>query len=181
MSEIENSKDISLLREQLAKLESSDFELKTWKSFTIIILDRIFGNNSQKIKQIEKINYDYSSWSLRDTSGSSGNKESCKKLAGEILESSIMELENTIKSESVESEEDKIKSDLFLSINDIKMIFHEELKGSQIKELKLILSSDDKPVEIKSRLIGKIKEFGVNTAPQILALLLLNKDISKSL
>ena len=81
MNGIESSKEIVLLNDLLNRLEEPDFKLDAWKSHALILLERIFGNQSQKFRQVEKINYDYSSWSLRDTSGSSGNLESCKKLA----------------------------------------------------------------------------------------------------
>ncbi len=86
-------KEISILKKQIERLEVKDFDLEAWKKFTIVMLARIFGNTSEKIRQIESIEYEYSSWSLRDTSGSSEYLESCKKLGRKILEASIEELE----------------------------------------------------------------------------------------
>ena len=85
--------EIKLLKQQIEKLEAKDFDLSAWKKFTIVFLARIFGDDSPKIKQIEKIESDYSSWSLRDTSGSSSNVNKSKKLAREILEAAIAEIE----------------------------------------------------------------------------------------
>ena len=177
MNGIESSKEIVLLNDLLNRLEEPDFKLDAWKSHALILLERIFGNQSQKFRQVEKINYDYSSWSLRDTSGSSGNLESCKKLAKEIIQASIEELENY----GARNIDDQIKSKQVIALEDIALIFEDELKGAQIKELKAILGSKDNLADKKSRLIGKIKEYGINTAPEILALILMNKKISQFL
>ena len=53
-------KEIKLLEEQIGKLESKNFDLEAWKQYTIVLLARIFGDNNQKIQQVEKIEYDYS-------------------------------------------------------------------------------------------------------------------------
>ena len=78
-------KEIDLLKAQIDKLNAKGFDLDAWKKYTIIILARIFGENTQKIKQIDSIEYDYSSWSLRDTTGSNSYLDTCKKLGKEIL------------------------------------------------------------------------------------------------
>ena len=46
-------KEISLLQSKIDKLKAKDFDLDAWKKYTIIILARIFGDNSQKVQQIE--------------------------------------------------------------------------------------------------------------------------------
>ena len=50
-------KEIELLKKQLAKLESQDFDLEAWKTGATILLERIFGADNQKIAQVEKIKY----------------------------------------------------------------------------------------------------------------------------
>ena len=85
-------KEIQLLEQQIDKLGSKDFDLSAWKKYTVIILARIFGEKNEKIRQIEKLEFEFSSWSLRDASGNESYEEGTKKLAREILQASIDEL-----------------------------------------------------------------------------------------
>jgi len=126
-------KEVMMLREQIKKLENKDFDLDAWKIYTINILERIFGAESHKIQQIKELKYDFSSWNLRDTSGSSG---SIIKTARVILESSINELESFGLPQK-EKAETAGASDAVLSV------FEDELKGSQFKRLKEILQIAD--------------------------------------
>lgn len=126
-------KEVSILKEQIEKLETKGFDLEAWKIYTINILERIFGTSSHKIDQLKELKYDFSSWSLRDTSGSAG---SIKKKARVILESSINELEQFGLPEKKATEE-KDHSASLLSV------FEDELKGSQFKRLKDILKLGD--------------------------------------
>ncbi|NJO88087.1 MAG: hypothetical protein HC831_03325 [Chloroflexia bacterium] len=126
-------KEVNILKEQIEKLEAKDFDLEAWKIYTINILERIFGSDSHKIEQLKELKYDFSSWSLRDTSGSTG---SIKKKARVILESSVNELQqfglpniDAVKSENA--------SEALLNV------FEDELKGSQFKRLKEILKTID--------------------------------------
>lgn len=174
-------KEIDLLRQQISKLNAADFELEAWKTYTIILLERIFGSGSQKIIQIQNIKSDYSSWSLRDASGTSSNIDICKKLGLEILTASIQELENFGVPEKSDTSEKEVDRNGSIEIEKIIGYFEDELKVSQLKELKSILKSADNAEEKKSRLVGKLKEFGVNTAPEILSSILIDELIAKAL
>ncbi len=59
-------KEIALINKQLESLVAKNFDLEAWKSHTIIFLERIFGKESSKVRMIKELNYNYSSWSLRD-------------------------------------------------------------------------------------------------------------------
>lgn len=174
-------KEIDLLHQQISKLNAADFELGAWKTYTIILLERIFGSGSQKIIQIQNINYDYSSWSLRDASGGASNIDTCKKRGSEILTASIQELENFGFPDLGKTSEKEEGRNGSIEIETIIGYFEDELKVSQLKELKTILKSADSAEDKKSRLVGKFKEFGLNTAPEILSSLILNKLITKAL
>lgn len=173
-------KEIDLLRQQINKLNAADFELEAWKTYTIILLERIFGSGSQKIKQIQNINYDYSSWSLRDTSGRGSNIDTCKKMGWEILTASIQELENFGLPNTAQPMEQIAPSNNTLEIGRLIGYFEDELKVSQLKELKAILQSGNNTEDKKSRLVGKLKEYGVNTAPDILSNIMLNEYVTKA-
>lgn len=166
-------KEVTLLKQQIEKLNDKDFDLSAWKKFTIVFLSRIFGDDSPKINQIDKIESDYSSWSLRDTSGSSSNIDTSKKLAREILEAAIAEIESfgipgkTNDTASIEL------------INIINEILQDELKGSQYKELKKIMKSGLNSKEKRIKISEELKVFGHEAANGILSGVLGNSKISK--
>lgn len=179
MIKASEKKVIGLLEKLIESLNSANFELDAWKIHAQIILERVFGNDTRKIKQIENISYDYSSWSLRDNTGVQSEMDICKATAKEILQASIQEIEILgIPNSSNDIDENETG---YVEVQKLIGQFEDELKGSQIKELKLILKSKDKIEDKKNRIIGKFKEFGIDTAPTLLAGILLNNEISKVL
>ncbi|MBN1820520.1 MAG: hypothetical protein JXR31_06690 [Prolixibacteraceae bacterium] len=119
--------EIKLIKEQLLKLDDKDFNLDAWKKHTIIFLERFFGSNSSKVKLIEDLRYDYSSWNLRDIAGSGKTKDPVKTQAAEILEAIVYELEKLGL-----PKESKVNDKLLSLLSD-------ELTGKQIKEIEHIL------------------------------------------
>lgn len=164
-------KEIQLLKTQIDKLSKKDFDLDAWKKYTIIILARIFGGNSMKIKQIENIEYDYSSWSLRDTTGSNIYLDSCKKLGREILQASVDELE-TLGLPQTEAATDEF----FQVITDA---LQDELKGTQVKEIGQILASGDEASVKRDKVLEKLKEYGSETSQDILSNILTSLPVIK--
>jgi len=164
-------KEIQLLKAQIDKLKAKDFDLNAWKKATIIILARIFGETSLKIKQIESIEYDYSSWSLRDTTGSNNYLDSCKKLGREILQASVDELETL----GLPVEEEK-SEEFFLVITGA---LHDELKGSQVKEISQVLASGESPEAKRDMILQKLKEYGSDISHDILANILTSQAMIK--
>lgn len=149
-------KEIQLLEQQIARLSDKDFDLEAWKKYTINILDRIFGENTIKIKQVEQLDFEFNSWSLRDASGNESYEERTIKLAREILQAAIDELKTFGLPNLSENQSDKV-------IEEFLNILLDELKGSQVKQLKSILSSreskDEKRRQIKEILEG-LGEYG---------------------
>lgn len=167
-------KYIELLQAQIIKLDAKGFDLQAWKNYTIVLLARIFGEDNQKIKQIEKIEYDYSSWALRDTSGHSSYMITCKKLGKEILEASIDELKNFGLPEKKDKEKDNI-----IDIDTILTAMEDLLKISQFKEVKKILNSKESS-DIKKKLLKeKLNSFGSDIGLDILINILVNPQISE--
>src|SRR5690606_11156670 len=69
------------LKERSDKFDQKPFDWVAWKRGTLLVLQNIFGNESAYYKQLAETDYEYSSWSLRDTSGSSDPvKSSCLDL-----------------------------------------------------------------------------------------------------
>lgn len=159
-------KEISILKKQIERLDIKDFDLEAWKKFTIVMLARIFGDTSEKIRQIESIEYDYSSWSLRDTSGSSTYLDSCKKLGRKILEASIEELE-AFGLPDVTVEEDKFFQIIIDALQD-------ELKGSQFRDLKDIIIKTKKEAELKEKVREILNDLDTGVPVDILKSILTN-------
>ena len=83
----------AFLKKQITKLDQDDFDLEAWKSATISALERIYDHKDPKIRQIEQLKIDYSSWALRDSNANYKPIETCRKKGREILNTAIDELE----------------------------------------------------------------------------------------
>ena len=123
--------EIALINRQLESLTAKNFDLEAWKSHTIIFLERIFGKESSKIRMIKELRYDYSSWNLRDTAGTGKDADPVIMKAREILEATKLELEHL---GVPRQEEENLK---------IWSLLEEEMTGKQIREIKLVLQSDE--------------------------------------
>jgi hypothetical protein len=156
-------KELKLLEEQISKLDAPDFNLKAWKQYTIIILSRIFGDDNQKIRQIEKIEVDYTSWSLRDASGKSSHLETCKRLGKEVLLAAIDEI-----SVFGTPEKQSLHNDSVL-LNAIVKALEDELKISQLKEMVSIINSNTDSNIKRNELIRKINSFDHQVLVNLLA------------
>ncbi len=149
-------KEIDLLNNQIKKLDAPDFDFESWKKYSVIILARIFGNKDEKIKQLKNIDFEFNSWSLRDASGNESYEEGSKKLATEVLKAAIDEL-------NIYGIPKTYNPNTEVAPIELLNIILDEFKGSQVKELSRILSSQDSKSEKKRRvkeLVEEIGEFG---------------------
>jgi hypothetical protein len=87
------TKEITLLRDLIDRLDLKPFDLQSWKTNSVMVLGRIFGENSRKVDLIRNIQPDFSSWSLRDATGRMTQMDVCRKMGREVLEACIAELE----------------------------------------------------------------------------------------
>lgn len=163
-------KEIDLLNDQIKKLDLPDFDFESWKKYSVIILSRIFGNNDEKIKQLKNIDFEFTSWSLRDASGNESYEEGSKKLATEVLKAAIDELNiyGMPKTYDLNTE---------VASSEILNIILDEFKGSQVKELSKILSSQDNSTEKKRRVKELVEEIGEFGSYDIITNILTNKII----
>ncbi len=153
-------KEIALLKEQIARLDEKKFDLDAWKNRTGIFLERIFGKESPKLKMIQELHYDYSSWNLRDTyaGGSAKDKDPVRIQAKEILEATIAELES-LGLPQEKKEQQKTRE-----------LLEDELTGRQMKEIDALLKSGDQD---KTEKVAKILEnLGHENLSNIMAKLL---------
>ena len=102
-------KYLNLLDKQIEKLKSDEFDLDAWKSSSVYVLSLVFGKDDPKIKEIENLKVEYSSWSLRDASPDYRPIETCKKKGREIMEISKDEVEFRSAREQLNSLENKLK------------------------------------------------------------------------
>ena len=166
-------KYIEVLKGQIAKLDDEDFDLEAWKSGTIVLIARIFGDASTKIKEIEKITFDFSSWSLRAASGSIDQLESCKVRGKGVVEACITELE-ILGAEETDGNAVDSKNALVNAIG-------EELNMSDYRKLLKTVKSKSSREEKKKLLVKDLMEMDTRVAPSIIANILTDPTFSKSL
>ncbi|MDD3742622.1 MAG: hypothetical protein PHX54_03255, partial [Lentimicrobiaceae bacterium] len=134
-------KEIYLIRDLIQRLDQKPFDLQAWKTNAMMILGRIFGENSRKVELIRAIQPDYSSWSLRDTSGRISQTDECRKMAHEVLDAVIAELQAF-------GPPFKAQDDANLNLQAIENF----VTVRQSKELAKIIGSDQSPEEKEAQM-----------------------------
>ncbi|MBN2805266.1 MAG: hypothetical protein JXR22_01290 [Prolixibacteraceae bacterium] len=133
-----------ILQELLTALDQKNFDLDVWKTKASLVLKRLFGDESEHIKLIESLHYDYSSWSLRDESGSKlANR--VKEQARGIVQAAIMELS--------------------LADNPLEKVLHLLLSGEQVQQIQQNLNNE-------AALLASIQKLDQGTKDQLLARLI---------
>ncbi|MCF8357295.1 MAG: hypothetical protein K9H26_00965 [Prolixibacteraceae bacterium] len=142
---------IEILGELLKALDQKNFDLSAWKIKATLIVKKVFSEKDPKIALIEGLNYDYSSWALRDHSGGKIH-DSVKDKAKEIIEAAILEL--------------KLDDDE----NPVMQIIRNEFTGSEYEKLQELISSS---TEKENGLTAFIKELPGKKAEKILVKIIL--------
>jgi hypothetical protein len=143
---------VEILGELLKALDQKNFDLSAWKIKAALVIRKAFGDKDPKIALIEGLNYDYSSWALRDHSGGKIH-DSIKDKAKEIIEAAILEL--------------KLEDDE----TPVMQIIRNELTGSEYAKLQEIISSS---TEKENRLTAFFNEIPGNKAEKVLAKIIVN-------
>lgn len=162
-------KEVELLNNQIEKLNLKGFEFEAWKKYSLLLLTRIFGEDDLKVTQLQKIDFEFNSWSLRDASGNESYEEGSKRLAKEVLQSAIDELNIYGLPNSIVPE-DKVAKEILSIILD-------EFKGSRVKEIQKILKSNDSLAEKNRKIKELIEELGENTTIDIITNILSNPSL----
>ncbi len=165
-------KELQLLHSRLQKIEERNFDLNNWKKGTIAVLDSILGQDNLKRKLIEDIDFQNNSWSLRDTTG---DVDSVKKTCADVLETIILELETLGMAEKIVPDS---KPEVSKGAEIIKEALSQELSQSQLDDVLKVLHDENVSADM---LVDKFKRLGYEVAPRILAKLLLNSEVKKSL
>lgn len=171
---MESKKEIiKLLQEQLENIDSKNFNLDSWKKYNHLLLSRIFGADDEKVKQIDLLEYEHSSWSLRDASGNDSYLGRTKKLAKEIIKASMDEI--TVF--GLKSKNNEAKNEEAAKL--INYVF-DELKGSQIKEINTVLKGDLSSEEKKRQIYEIIADLDDRTKDELITnMIVYHSEISK--
>lgn len=146
-----SKKEIELLKGQLDKIEEPKFDLDSWKSSTNIILSRIFGDNYQGIKSIDKIKLTGGGISIGGSGTYWDNMESCKRQGRDIIIACINELETfglPDKKNPSSGINISLTQNQTVNIHLLISALEDELTGTQLKEVKEIMKSKE-AVEVK--------------------------------
>ncbi|HRY98719.1 MAG TPA: hypothetical protein P5550_06645 [Bacteroidales bacterium] len=142
-------KSIELLSQQLQKLDAPGLNLEAWKSQTVAMLSRIFGERSVKTEHIRNLHYDNSSWTLRDTMGKESPEEAARRSARELLEAAITELSLFGQPEQTEG------NPVVLALRES---LEEHLKISAYRKLLSILNAEVSPEQKRQELRDLLRD-----------------------
>jgi hypothetical protein len=87
-----DDKKIEIIESLIQDLDQKNVDFDAWRVKTSLLLKKIFGNDDEKVELINKLHYDYSSWSLRDGFGGKQH-DPVKDQAREIMEAAKLELQ----------------------------------------------------------------------------------------
>lgn len=155
---------IVLFELKLKELDSKNFDLEAWKLNILPIVEKVFGKNSEKYIQLNKLEYHFGSWSLRDTSGESNYAKSCIGKAKGIVNGIIDEIRIFGLPEKEESAALDINAEIIREIGESGG----ELVARGIKE---ILNKKEEEEKV-SLIMSELNYFSENTLKEILAKLL---------
>jgi hypothetical protein len=164
-------KEIKWIENQMKKLQEPHFDLDVWKTSACLMLDSIFGANNHRTKQLEQLDNMFNSWSLRDAVGNESYNDRNRRMAAEILQSAKEELE-IVGLKRKNTEFSYLLDELLTSIFD-------ELKGSQVRNLKQIMVADLPKEEKKRQVSDILRETGDENL--ILTKLLLHPSLEELL
>ncbi|WP_430809447.1 MULTISPECIES: hypothetical protein [unclassified Carboxylicivirga] len=159
---------LELLEKQMTLIDQRDFDLASWKKATILITSSCFGVNSPQVAAIDKIDYAYSSWALRDESGTGDPvKTECKTILSTIISEYKIRL-------SAKPSDDATNTSNGLEF--MWLPFEDELTGAALKKLKLLITKANvQPEEVEAFL----KDFPNQTLVNILQRALLAKEFKQ--
>ncbi|SFD82198.1 hypothetical protein [Thermophagus xiamenensis] len=133
----------ALLEERLKGLDHKNFNWQAWKKGTLLVLKRIFGPDSIYVRELENTDYQYNSWSLRDTAGS---EDPVKESVRELLRICITEanLNEPLKSNPT--------TDLSQELKNILSQYFDHATLAEIQKI----ASAEMPMVAKEEQVGKI-------------------------
>lgn len=168
-------------------MQAKDFNV--WQKGTTFTLINVYNENDKRIKSFENIR------AYQDLGfGGIERFPEAKIEVEDILKGLIKDLDDfgiinsdqkskvgginlNVNQSNNQSQSTNVSIDLNIFIDAIK----NELRGSEIEQLKKIIESQDKPIEKKKKFIDKVKSFGSDVASNVLANLLTNPQVYEQL
>lgn len=154
---------IELLRKQALLLDARDFDLRIWKKQTYLLLQRVFGEKDPKAREINSLEYEFNSWSLRDASGNESYEAGFKRTGRAVLQLAIAELESFGM-----PDKENYDGNATLASRILSLIF-DEMKGSQVKGIQALLESDLSVAEKRRRLKEELESLDRDNLTEIIA------------
>lgn len=159
---------IALLENQLKQVDEREFDFASWKNATILLITSCFGANSPQVAAIDKIDYNYSSWALRDESGTIDPvKRECKTTLATIIKEFEIRLESVTDNSGDSAE---------INLNFVWLPFEDELTGASLKKLKSILTQANASSD---EVEAFLKDLPNQTLVDIIQNILLSKDFKQ--
>ncbi|MFO8001704.1 MAG: hypothetical protein R6U46_10700 [Marinilabilia sp.] len=155
--------DKALLEERLKNLDKRNFDWSSWKKGTRLVLEKVFGPDSLYVKELINTEYEYSSWSLRDTAGS---EDPVKSSVRELLQICITDVANR-QDTGAQSRPDVDKK------TEGREILKQFLNENDFSELKKIAGSDNPAMIKEEKVSNLIKEKLPNHQEMMLGKILL--------
>lgn len=172
----------------LAKVSETK-QFYVWQKGTVLTLINIYNENDKRIKSFEAIQpyRDYGFGGIdRFSEAKSEAEEILKNLIKDISEFGLIKSQDSSKKSGIhvnvnqhnnQSQETNVSINLSFIVESLK----DELKGSQVKELKAILESNE-PEDVKKKsFIEKLKSFSSDVTSNILANILTNPQVYEQL
>ncbi len=140
------SPEVALLNDRLKKLEDKNLDWAAWKKGTLLVLEKIFGKTSLYVAELVRTDYEFSSWSLRDTSGGGDPvKASCK----ELLQICVTDVSSRLPNETGTPAQLKEK---------VAETLGQFLDPKSMEELVAIINAQSPPMEKEERLLAFLKK-----------------------
>jgi hypothetical protein len=164
-------------------------EFNIWQKGALLTLINIYNEDDKRIKTFESIRSysDYGFAGLDRFPDAKSEAESLlKSLIADLSCFDLKKAESKDRSRGIninvnQHNNQTQTSHINIHLDFLVDILKDELKGSQIKELKTIIESNDSPEEKKKSFIDKIKSFGSDVASNILANILTNPTVYEQL
>ncbi|MCT4591295.1 MAG: hypothetical protein N4A71_25980 [Carboxylicivirga sp.] len=159
-----DSSYLTLLENQLKQIDERDFDFNSWKKATVLLTSSCFGANSAQVDALQKIDYAYSSWTLRDEQGTTDPiKNECRTTLLTIINEFKIKLDN--------DSSDNSKAEVN-NLNFLWLTLEDELTGASLKKLKSLLTQ----ANVSS---DEVETFLKELPSQTLVNIILNSLLSK--
>jgi len=177
---------IKALKLRIAALEPiRDYDqYKSWRNTTASTIEHLYSTKDPivRLNQIKAFE-GYSGYgNYRIPNAILEAKEFLENLINNIellglQKNNGLEIEKGVNVNVIQTNEQNQSTQVTINLEFILNAVKEELRGSEVEELKEILATDEEPKVKKKKFMDKIKSFGSDVASNILANILTNQEV----